>query len=110
RMTAGPLFAKPGHLALAVWFALGTAGAASAQQPPPDGEAASTLDTVRVTGSRIKRTDVEAALPVTVIQREPIEAQGISSAEQLLSYLNIAGNGSDNLAANAGIAPADLRG
>src|SRR5690606_10703248 len=39
-----------------------------------------------------------------------IEAQGITSAEQLLMYLNIAGNGSDNLAANSGIAPAELRG
>ncbi len=111
-MTAGPLFVlKPGHLALAVLLGLGTSGVASAQQEAPsDDEAARTLDTVRVTGSRIKRTDMEAALPVTVIQRERIEAQGISSAEQLLSYLNIAGNGSDNLAANAGIAPADLRG
>ena len=110
-MTAGPFLAKPGHIAVAVLLALGASGVAFAQQEPPaDEEAARTLDAVRVTGSRIKRTDVEAALPVTVIQRERIEAQGISSAEQLLSYLNIAGNGSDNLAANAGIAPADLRG
>ncbi len=71
---------------------------------------ATTLDKVTVTGSRIKRTDVETALPVTIIQKQEIEAQGITSAEQLLQFLNIAGNGSDSLAANAGIAPADLRG
>jgi iron complex outermembrane receptor protein len=61
------------------------------------------LDKVSVTGSRIKRTDVETALPVTIIQKAEIDAQGISSAEQLMSYLNISGNGSDNLASNVGI-------
>ncbi|MCW5579996.1 MAG: TonB-dependent receptor [Luteimonas sp.] len=90
------------------------AGTSNAQEAPgsdPVGTSqATTLDAVTVTGSRIKRTDIEAALPVTVIQKEEIEAQGISSAEQLLQYMNIAGNGSDNLAANAGIAPPDLRG
>ena len=39
-----------------------------------------TLDEVTVTGSRIKRTDVEAALPVTIIQKAEIEKQGITSA------------------------------
>lgn len=114
-MHASQPFLKHSHLAVAVLLGLAIPGIAAAQdsddgQPPRSQSDAQTLDTVRVTGSRIKRTDVEAALPVTVIQRERIEAQGISSAEQLLSYLNIAGNGSDNLAANAGIAPADLRG
>ena len=69
-----------------------------------------TLDKVRVTGSAIKRTDVETALPITVIQKAQIEAQGINSAEQLMMYLNIAGNGSDNLAANGGIVSEEQRG
>lgn len=89
-------------------IALALTGTAAAQDVA--GSDTRTLDRINVTGSRIKRTDVEAALPVTVIQKEEIQAQGISSAEQLLQYMNIAGNGSDNLAANAGIAPADLRG
>ncbi|MFT4256306.1 MAG: TonB-dependent receptor [Pseudoxanthomonas sp.] len=82
------------------------------QETAASGESASVqnLEKVQVTGSRIKRTDVEAALPITVIQREQIDAQGITSAEQLMQFLNIAGNGSDNLSANAGIAPSDLRG
>ena len=98
--------------ALAVAIAISLAGAAAAQDATPadTGNQARTLDRISVTGSRIKRTDIEAALPVTVIQKEEIQAQGISSAEQLLMYMNIAGNGSDNLSANAGIAPADLRG
>jgi iron complex outermembrane receptor protein len=69
-----------------------------------------TLDKVRATGSAIKRTDVEAALPITVIQKAQIEAQGINSAEQLMMYLNIAGNGSDNLASNGGIVSEEQRG
>ena len=112
-MHANQSFLKHSHLAVAVLLGLALPGIAVAQESeaePPARSVAQTLDTVRVTGSRIKRTDVETALPVTVIQRERIEAQGISSAEQLLSYLNIGGNGSDNLSANAGIAPADLRG
>ena len=63
-----------------------------------------TLDKVNVTGSRIKRTDVEAALPVTIIQKAEIEKQGITSAEQLMMHLNVAGNSSDNLASTTGIA------
>ncbi|MDH5829700.1 TonB-dependent receptor [Luteimonas sp. M1R5S18] len=98
--------------ALALGVSIALSGGAHAQEPAAtdDDEATRTLDRISVTGSRIKRVDIEAALPVTVIRKEEIEAQGISSAEQLLMYMNIAGNGSDNLAANAGIAPADLRG
>lgn len=77
---------------------------------PPAEEAARTLDTVTVTGSRIRRTDVEDELPITVIQKAEIEQQGITSAEQLLMYLNIAGNGSDNLASNGGIVSEEQRG
>src|SRR5690606_38704596 len=98
--------------ALSAAVAMALAGTASAQEAaaPTQDSSARSLDRVQVTGSRIKRADVEASLPVTVIQRAEIEAQGITSAEQLLMHLNIGGNGSDNLAANAGIAPADLRG
>ena len=63
-----------------------------------------------VTGSRIKRTEVETALPVTVIQREQFQAQGITSAEQLLQFLNIASNSADSLSANSGVAPPGTRG
>ena len=71
------------------------------------------LDQVTVTGSRIKRTDVETALPVAIIQKAEIDAQGITSAEQLLQQLNVATSGSDSLATNNSISPpgqADGRG
>ncbi|MDN5782573.1 MAG: TonB-dependent receptor plug domain-containing protein, partial [Luteimonas sp.] len=80
----------------------------SAGQEPVD--ETRTLDAVTVTGTRIKRTEVAAALPIMVMQKEEIEAQGITSAEQLLQFLNVASNSADSLAANSGIAPPDTRG
>ena len=111
-------------LAAAILLGLSVPAVALAQS---DGQASSdpepkTLDKVTVTGSRIKRTDVEAALPVTIIQKQEIEAQGITSAEQLLQFLNIAGNGADGLTSaavdmdlgelrgTAGVSGANLRG
>ncbi len=101
------------HLSAALLLALGTPLAAQAQTQPAatsSSPEARTLDRVSVTGSRIQRTDVEAALPVTIIQKAEIEAQGITSAEQLLQQLNIASSGPDSLAANSGIAPPGTRG
>lgn len=99
-------------LTTALLVALAASGSAFAQSTSAseDESAVSTLDKVSVTGSRIKRTDIETALPVTVIQKAEIEAQGITSAEQLLMHLNIASNSADNLAANSGIAPPGTRG
>lgn len=55
------------------------AGVASAQE-----EENAELDKVQVTGSRIKRTDVEGALPVTVIDREAIEMSGETTVADFL--------------------------
>ncbi|HBN54029.1 MAG TPA: TonB-dependent receptor [Stenotrophomonas sp.] len=101
------------HLSAALLLALGSPLAAFAQSQPAAGTSspeARTLDKIEVTGSRIKRTDVEAAMPVTIIQKAEIEAQGITSAEQLLQQLNIASSGPDSLAANSGVAPPGTRG
>ena len=88
------------HLSAALLLALGSSplvafGQASNTDKSPE---ARTLDRVSVTGSRIQRTDVEAALPVTIIQKAEIEAMGITSAEQLLQQLNIASSGPDSRA------------
>src|SRR3546814_7369746 len=69
-----------------------------------------TLDGLTVTSSRFKRPEVAAALPVTGLQREENDAQGTTSAEQLLQFLNVASNSADSRAANSGIAPPDTRG
>ncbi|WP_372015589.1 TonB-dependent receptor plug domain-containing protein [Pseudoxanthomonas sp. 10H] len=60
-----------------------TAPAAFAQDAGQEQEA-STLDRIEVTGSRIKRADIEGALPVTVISREDIEISGKVSVAELL--------------------------
>ena len=96
--------------ALLAALALPATAQQAATQSGTPGEKVKTLDQVTVTGSRIKRAEVEAALPVTIIQKAEIEAQGITSAEQLLQQLNIASNGPDSLAANSGIAPPGTRG
>src|SRR3546814_6561386 len=72
-------------------------GNAGQEQAGGDQAEARTLDAVTVTGTRIKRTEVAAALPVMVLQREEIDAQGITSAEQLLKFLNVASNSADSL-------------
>ncbi|NKI35016.1 TonB-dependent receptor [Wenzhouxiangella sp. XN79A] len=75
-------------LAAAIHYALGAgvvAGLAVTAAPAfAQDEEAADLDRVEVTGSRIKRTDIEGALPVTVIDREQIEFSGKTSVADLL--------------------------
>ncbi|MFV0543211.1 MAG: TonB-dependent receptor plug domain-containing protein [Marinicella pacifica] len=49
---------------------------------------------ITVTGSRIKRSDVEGALPVTVISREQIELSGESNAADFIRNLTFNSSGS----------------
>jgi len=63
-------------------------------QDDADDEEGVELDRVQVTGSRIKRTDVEGALPVTVIDRNMIEMSGESSAADMLRNLTFNSAGS----------------
>ena len=81
----------------AVRFAL-TAGVAAsvAQAPAAFGadEDAARLDRVEVTGSRIKRLDIEGPSPVTVISREDIEASGDISVADVLRDSNFNSFGS----------------
>ena len=41
-----------------------------------EGEEAKTLDRIEVTGSRLKRAEIEGAVPVIVIDRASIDATG----------------------------------
>ena len=52
------------------------APAAFAQDATEDAEA-KTLDRIEVTGSRLKRADIEGAVPVIVIDRASIDASGV---------------------------------
>jgi len=76
-------------LPLAVAAAL-SAPAALAQEQAE----ATTLDRISVTGSRLKRADIEGAVPVTVIDRAAIEAGGDISVAELLRDTSFAAFGS----------------
>jgi iron complex outermembrane recepter protein len=67
-------------------------------------------EVIQVTGSRLDRSGLEGSLPLTVFAKAELEASGITTAEQLLLQLNVAGNGSDNLASNTGIVSEEQRG
>lgn len=100
------------RLTLALIAAIAMPAFAQQSTEPADGsgKTVKTLDRMTVTGSRIRRADIEQALPITSITRDEIDKQGITSAEQLLMFLNVAGNSSDNLASNAGIVNEEQRG
>ena len=81
---------------------------ASAQTATP----AASDDTreILVTGSRIKRDPANSALPLTIISPADLSREGISSPEQLISYLSTNGNGADNLASNSDVVGGAQRG
>jgi iron complex outermembrane receptor protein len=69
--------------------ALGFAGTALAQDADqPDSQQ---LETVTVTGSRIRKADVETAQPILVLDRAAIEKQGFNTVVDILSNLTEAG-------------------
>ncbi|OYU32378.1 MAG: TonB-dependent receptor [Comamonadaceae bacterium PBBC2] len=84
---------------------MGVAGYAFGQAVPDQ-----KLQRVEITGSSIKRIASEGALPIQVISSEDLRAQGITTAEQVISMLNVNGNGIDNLASNSDVAAGSGRG
>ncbi|PJJ97136.1 TonB-dependent receptor [Lysobacteraceae bacterium NML03-0222] len=95
--------------ALFVSAATLVAGGAFAQSK----QEAKSLDTITVTGSRVKRADVEGALPVTVIDRANIEASGDMSVADVLRDTSLAsfGNFRPQSGSSAqGLADIDMRG
>ena len=52
---------------------------------------------VEVTGSNIPRTDIEGALPLTVITREEIDRAGWTTAAELMSHVAENFNGWNDL-------------
>lgn len=57
------------------------------QSTAPSSDSTATLDKVVVTGSRIKRAEIEGPAPVTVITAEDIEKQGFSTVYDALNTL-----------------------
>ncbi|WP_339767538.1 TonB-dependent receptor [uncultured Paraglaciecola sp.] len=56
-------------------------------------EAGETVERIQVTGSNIKRNDLEGAAPVQIIGREDIDRSGFANLQQLLETLPAAGTG-----------------
>ena len=68
---------------------IGFTGAVNAQETE---EAADAVEKIEVTGSRIRRTDIEGANPVTVMSRVDIEKFGITSIGDVLQSIPAAGS------------------
>lgn len=94
---------------LAVALAAGTAAAQEPQEQAP-----TTLERIEVTGTRIKRADMETASPVFVISRENIESSGAVTVGDFLqrtpAISGAATNPQVNNGGGAGAATVDLRG
>src|SRR3546814_88005 len=103
----------PARLALAIQAALllSLAGVASAQDAAPvapDAEQAQTLDTVTVTGTRIKKAELESQVPVQVLTREDIDRSGFTSVADIVQNLTASGaalNTKFNSSGNFGFPP-----
>lgn len=87
---------KRNPIAKAVKFALLAGATVSAISAPSvfAEEAKEEGKKLTITGSRIKRTDLEGALPVTVIDRESIEMSGETSAADFVRNLTFNSSGS----------------
>ncbi|KRD39833.1 TonB-dependent receptor [Lysobacter sp. Root916] len=90
------MYCKRNHLAAAIGLMLsaGLCQAVNAQTAAPidptddsPAQEATTIDTVTVTGSHIKRAQISGVGPVTVIDREAIQRSGAISVDTLLQRL-----------------------
>ncbi|HET8817843.1 MAG TPA: TonB-dependent receptor, partial [Pseudidiomarina sp.] len=63
---------------------LAFSGSAIAQDQSEDEQAEEAQERITVTGSRIQRTDLEGAVPVTVIDREAIDLSGDMSVSDVI--------------------------
>ncbi|WP_394227748.1 TonB-dependent receptor domain-containing protein [Pseudoalteromonas spongiae] len=104
-------------LAKAVRLAIAFGGASTAvfaanANAAEEQQAAEQVERIEVTGSRIKRTDMEGASPVTVMTAEEIKLSGYSRVEDILNQLPQIEAAETSFLANGatGTATLDLRG
>ena len=97
-------------LAIGAAFGAGMAGFT----PTVIAQQTQTLERVEITGSALRRTDAETALPVTVIRSEELQRQGITTAEQAIKTISAnqseIGVSRSIGASTGGASQADLRG
>ena len=59
-----------------------------------EGEAPKKIERMEVTGSHIKRTEIEGVSSILVIDRDQIEKSGFSTVSELMQNLSISSQGS----------------
>ncbi len=96
-------------------FAQGTGAQETQPATTPTGAATVSPDedegnNVFVTGSRLRQDPNNSALPLQIITNQEITRNGISSPEQLISFLPSNATGPDNLASNADVVTGAQRG
>ena len=78
------------------------AGTAFAQDAQDDAGQATTLDRLQVTGSRIKRVDLETSQPVLTLSREDIRKQGVTSVADVVQRIASSGSALNRTVNNGG--------
>jgi iron complex outermembrane receptor protein len=68
-----------------------TAGDAPVPPPPAEPTKAQNLETVTVTGSRIRSADIETSQPVFTMDRQAIKATGLTNVDDILARMPSAG-------------------
>ncbi|HCU64279.1 MAG TPA: TonB-dependent receptor [Rheinheimera sp.] len=87
-----------------------------AQQSEAETKNDKSVERIQVTGSHIKRNDIEGALPVTIIDRNMIDKSGFDNLQQLLERMPVTGAGTFSTRGNSqdstanGAAAISLRG
>lgn len=92
---------------------LALSGTAAAQDTSEDEAGAEAQERISVTGSRIKRTDLETASPISVFTAADLEASGYATLEKFVHSLpsvNGAAQGSNTNNGSNGSATVSLRG
>ncbi|MCL4410635.1 MAG: TonB-dependent receptor [Firmicutes bacterium] len=105
-----------GAIKLALYAGLSVASVSFAAQAQAnelsEQQASESIERLQVTGSRLRRTDMETASPVTVMDSAAIQATGYTRVEDILATLpQLEMAGENAFVANAtGVANLDLRG
>ncbi|MBA6327220.1 TonB-dependent receptor [Colwellia sp. MB02u-6] len=87
---------------IAMMFGAGAAAAISAPAFSAEEESAESVERIEVTGSRIKRADMEGANPVQVITRQDLVASGITNMGDILREIPSVAGAATNTAINNG--------
>src|SRR5262245_52077245 len=79
---------RAGLLPAGIAIALAPAFASAQETAEQAGGTATTLDRIEVTGSRIKRADVETSQPIFTLTRAEIQKQGVTSVADVLQRIS----------------------